>query len=97
MTERTERTERRRYLEVAEYILRLVAAGMIARGDRLPHERELSTRCGVSRSSVREALLALELGGVIEAKPGSGWYLTALAEHRGEEAARAMSVHLPGH
>jgi DNA-binding FadR family transcriptional regulator len=72
----TGRTERRRYLDVAEYILGTVAAGMITRGDRLPNERELSARCGVSRSSVREALLALELGGVIEGRPGSGWYVT---------------------
>jgi DNA-binding FadR family transcriptional regulator len=74
----TGRTDRRRYLDVAEYILSAVAAGMITRGDRLPNERELGTRCGVSRSSVREALLALELGGVIEGRPGSGWYLTGV-------------------
>jgi DNA-binding FadR family transcriptional regulator len=74
----TDRAERRRYLEVAEYILRAVAAGSITRGDRLPNERDLSARCGVSRASVREALLALELGGVIESRPGSGWYLTGV-------------------
>lgn len=70
--------ERRRYLDVAEHILWAVAAGTITRGDRLPNERELATQCGVSRSSVREALLALELGGVIEGRPGSGWYLTGV-------------------
>jgi DNA-binding FadR family transcriptional regulator len=74
----TERAERRRYLDVAGYVLRAVAAGTITRGDRLPSERELGSRCGVSRSSVREALLALELGGVIEGRPGSGWYLTGV-------------------
>lgn len=70
--------ERRRYLDVADYVLRAVTAGAISRGDRLPNERELASRCGVSRSSVREALLALELGGVIESRPGSGWYLTGV-------------------
>lgn len=70
--------ERRRYLDVADRILRAVAAGAIMCGDRLPNERELAARYGVSRSSVREALLALEFGGVIEGRPGSGWYLTGV-------------------
>lgn len=39
-----------------------VTAGAITRGDRLPNERELGAPRGVSGSSVREALLALELG-----------------------------------
>ena len=73
-----EQTARRRYLDVAEYILRAVAAGTIARGDRLPNERELAARCRVSRPTAREALLALELGGVIEVRPGSGCYLTGV-------------------
>lgn len=70
--------DRRRYLDVAEQILRAAAAGTITRGDRLPNERDLAARCRVSRSTVREALLALELGGVIEVRPGSGCYLTGL-------------------
>ena len=70
--------DRRRYLVVAEEILQAVALGTIARGDRLPNERELAARCKVSRSTVREALLALELGGVIEVRPGSGCYLTGM-------------------
>lgn len=70
--------ERRRYLDVADHILSAVAAGAIKRGDRLPNERELASRCRVSRATVREALLALELGGVIEGRPGSGWYLTGV-------------------
>jgi DNA-binding FadR family transcriptional regulator len=66
----TDRAERRRYLDVADHILRAVTAGAITRGDRLPNERELGAQCGVSRSSVREALLALELGGVLESRLG---------------------------
>jgi GntR family uxuAB operon transcriptional repressor len=73
-----DRAARRRYLDVADHVLRAVAAGTITRGDRLPNERELSSLCAVSRSSVREALLALELAGVIEGRPGSGWYLTGV-------------------
>lgn len=65
----------RRYVAVAEEILRSVAMGHLSIGDRLPDERALSLRCGVSRSTVREALLALELAGVIDVRPGAGCYL----------------------
>ena len=78
---------RRRYLEVAEEVLRAVAVGSISAGDRLPNERQLAERCGVSRSTVREALLALELGGVIEDRPGSGCFLTGMGVHAGALAA----------
>jgi len=75
------RRERRRYLDVAEEVMRSVAIGLIGAGDRLPNERELAVRCQVSRSTVREALLALELSGVIEVRPGSGCYLTGMGIH----------------
>jgi GntR family transcriptional repressor for pyruvate dehydrogenase complex len=67
--------ERRRYLAVAQEILHAVTLGNLGTGDRLPHERELARRCGVSRSTVREALLALELSGIIEVRPGAGCFL----------------------
>ena len=75
---RAQSGERRRYLDVAEEVLRAVAVGTIEAGDRLPNERELAERCEVSRATVREAMLALELGGVVEVRPGSGAYLTGL-------------------
>lgn len=79
--------ERRRYLAVAEEILRAVALGNLTAGDRLPDERELARRCGVSRSTVREALLALELGGVIEVRPGAGCFLLGTNSNVGSMAA----------
>src|ERR1700729_2196655 len=79
--------ERRRYLGVAEEILRAVALGDLGVGDRLPHERELARRCGVSRSTVREALLALELGGVVEVRPGAGCFLVGTSSSAGSMAA----------
>lgn len=81
------RRERRRYLDVAEEVMRSVAIGSIGVGDRLPNERELALRCDVSRSTVREALLALELSGVIEVRPGSGCYLTGMGVHSGTVVA----------
>lgn len=44
-------------------------------GDRLPSERELSSRFGVSRTSVREALKALEMAGFVEIRRGGGSYI----------------------
>lgn len=48
--------------------------GLVA-GDRLPSERELSLRLNVGRSSVREALRALELVGLIETRRGEGTFI----------------------
>lgn len=48
--------------------------GLVA-GDRLPSERELSSRLNVGRSSVREALRALELVGLIETRRGEGTFI----------------------
>ncbi len=74
-------SDRRRYLDVVEEVLKAIAIGNIHAGDRLPNERELARRCEVSRSSAREALLALELSGIIEIRPGSGCFLTGMGLH----------------
>ena len=57
---------------VLEYIERELLDGRLAPGDRLPPERELATSLGVGRSSVREALRALEVLGLIRTGTGSG-------------------------
>jgi DNA-binding FadR family transcriptional regulator len=82
-----EPVERRRYLDVAEEVLRAVAVGSLGAGDRLPNERDLAARCDVSRATVREAMLALELSGVIDVRPGSGSFLTGLGVHSGHTVA----------
>jgi DNA-binding FadR family transcriptional regulator len=77
---------RRRYLDVAEEILRSVALGNLRPGDRLPHERDLARRCEASRTTVREALLALELSGVVEIWPGAGCFMTEVSNKAGSLA-----------
>jgi len=57
-----------------------VLQGVIAPGERMPPERDLAALLKVSRSSLRPALKTLEVMGVLEARQGSGTYLTELAE-----------------
>ncbi|MGZ4317063.1 MAG: FadR/GntR family transcriptional regulator [Gaiellaceae bacterium] len=56
----------------------LISSGEFSAGARLPTERELTQRFGVSRSSLREAVRALALVGVLEPRVGDGTYVTTL-------------------
>jgi len=60
------------YEEVAAQLERLILDGALKPGDKLPPERELAERFGVSRSAVREAIRSLELKGLVEPRPGEG-------------------------
>ncbi|MFZ6673151.1 FadR/GntR family transcriptional regulator [Undibacterium sp. Xuan67W] len=68
--------EPRLYRVVADRIQGLIADEQIGPGERLPSERDLAAKLSVSRASLREALIALELGGVIEVRGGSGVYVS---------------------
>lgn len=65
---------KRLYQSVAAQIIALIRQGEFPAGERLPPERELALKLGVSRPSLREALIALEIGGQIEIRMGSGVY-----------------------
>lgn len=65
----------RLYRQIAEQVRQLIASGEFALGSRLPAERDLAAQLGVSRPSVREALIALEVEGMIEVRTGSGIYV----------------------
>lgn len=67
-----ERPGDRSYLRLAANIHELVRQGEFPPGRRLPSERALAERLGVSRTAVREAIIALELRGVVEVRGGSG-------------------------
>ncbi len=62
----------RRYQQVAEQIHQLIVDGVLAPGDRLPPERELAEKFGVSRSSIRDALRTLEATGILQSHHGTG-------------------------
>jgi len=68
---------RRLYRQIADQITRLIASGEFPPGARLPAERELATSLGVSRASVREAIISLEMGGLVEVRVGTGIFVTA--------------------
>jgi DNA-binding FadR family transcriptional regulator len=65
----------RLYRQIAEQLRSLIAGGEFAAGSRLPAERDLAKQLGVSRPSVREALIALEVEGWVEVRTGSGVYV----------------------
>ncbi|MEJ7688454.1 MAG: FCD domain-containing protein [Variovorax sp.] len=66
---------RRLYRQIADQLRALIAQGEFAVGARLAAERDLAKQLGVSRPSVREALIALEVEGWVEVRTGSGVYV----------------------
>ncbi|WP_208025728.1 FadR/GntR family transcriptional regulator [Amycolatopsis acidicola] len=58
--------------EISAYLEKLIAVGELRPGDRLPSERELAARLGVSRASLREAMHELEAKHLVERRPGRG-------------------------
>lgn len=65
----------RRFEQVAEQISKLIKKGKLKPGARLPPERELAKQLEVSRPTVREAMIALEISGLVEVRVGSGIYV----------------------
>jgi GntR family transcriptional repressor for pyruvate dehydrogenase complex len=64
------------YRRLADAIAAEIEAGKHRLGERLPTERELADQFGVSRPTLREALIALEMLGMIETRHGTGIYVT---------------------
>jgi DNA-binding FadR family transcriptional regulator len=74
----------RRYQEIAGRISRYIAENNLHPGARLPGEIDLAKVCGVSRPTIREAMIALEIAGELEIRSGSGAYV--------REAVNPMSL-----
>lgn len=75
MTKKPHQRSARLYQHVAERLTRAIAGGKYKPGDRLPGERDLAQTYEVSRPTVREAIIALELDGLVEVRIGSGVYV----------------------
>ncbi|WP_343528026.1 FadR/GntR family transcriptional regulator [Sphingomonas sp.] len=82
MAEKTENS--RLYERVARAISAHILSGDYAVGQRLPSERDLAQLHSVSRPTVREAIIALELDGLVEVRMGSGVYVIATAPNDGK-------------
>lgn len=78
----------RLYRQIAEQLRGLITGGEFEAGTRLPAERDLAKQLGVSRPSVREALIALEVEGWVEVRTGSGIYVQPAQQRAGARAPR---------
>src|SRR6516165_1395491 len=82
---------RRLYRQIADQIAALIEKGEYAAGARLPPERDLARQLGVSRPSVRAALIALEVEGYVEVRVGSGVYVRGPRDGAGHVVLSAES------
>ena len=71
-----------RYERIAERLADDIRAGGIGEGERLPSERDLARHLGVGRASVREAIAALGVRGIVETRPGAGSFVAPDARER---------------
>jgi GntR family transcriptional repressor for pyruvate dehydrogenase complex len=92
---------RKLYQQIADQIRDLIRSGNFPAGARLPSERELALQLGVSRPSLREGLIALELEGVVEIKVGSGVYVSTerpitdpVVSYMGESPSELMEARI---
>ncbi|MFF7710417.1 FCD domain-containing protein [Pseudomonas sp. NPDC007930] len=89
--------ERRLYQVTADRLRHYIRQHAIEPGARLPPERDLAQQLGVSRPSLREALIALEIEGSVEVRMGSGIYvcerlLVARPANLGESPSELMKA-----
>ncbi|GHA32527.1 transcriptional regulator [Devosia pacifica] len=68
-------SNRKLYVQIADQIRELIATGAMSADQQLPSERDLAAELGVSRPTVREALIALEVAGLIDIRVGVGAFV----------------------
>jgi DNA-binding FadR family transcriptional regulator len=68
--------------DAVEAIKSMIIDGRLRPGDRLPVEKDLAATLGLSRGTLREAVRALTLLGVLDTRQGDGTYVTSLEPHR---------------
>jgi DNA-binding FadR family transcriptional regulator len=80
---------KRLYRQIADQLAQLIARGEFPAGARLPAERELAVSLGVSRTSVREAIISLEMTGLVEVRVGTGIFVVGA---RGDATRAGMDA-----
>lgn len=85
----TDQPLKRRYQDIARNIRGMLETGGWRVGDRLPPERQISEDLDTSRSTVREAMIMLEIEGLVEVRQGAGVYVRALP---GRETIQSLTT-----
>ena len=85
----------RLYLQIVNQIRHLIAKGNLKAGERLLPERELAEKFGVSRASIREAMSALEIIGLVESRGSQGNFIKADASIDGTLLKELLKNHSP--
>lgn len=80
------------YQRIAAKLAADIEEGVYAAGSRMPTERELAEKHKVSRPTIREAMIALEIRGWVEARQGSGLYVTNRDHGSAKEEALELDV-----
>ncbi|SFT82040.1 transcriptional regulator, GntR family [Kosakonia arachidis] len=83
--------EKKQYQEIGEDLREQIIQGHYPVGSRLPPERNIAEKYGVSRTIVREALLMLELQGTVDIRQGSGVYVMRIPQAHENEEERFLS------
>lgn len=93
------RTSRQLHAQVAEHLRERMRAGEFIAGERLPTEAQLSSEYGVSRATVRAALLSLTTSGMVHTKHGIGTFVTPFGDsiRAGLQELRSMSDTIRAH
>ncbi|MEL7105054.1 MAG: GntR family transcriptional regulator [Pseudomonadota bacterium] len=84
------------YQRTAEQLIREIAAGRLLAGERLPPERDMAARFGISVGTLRKALADLEARGLLERRHGSGNYVRSLPEATGIYAFFRLELSVGG-
>jgi len=69
-------------VQIVDQITDLIEEGKLKNGDKLPTERVLSKNFNVSRATIREAMSALEISGLVDSKGSQGYFITTDASDR---------------
>lgn len=82
----------RLYKKIADILEHQIRTKVLQEGSYLPSERDLAKKMGVSRTSVREALIALEVKGLVTVKVGDGVQICHFSQHALNEDSQERSV-----
>ncbi|WP_028863970.1 FCD domain-containing protein [Psychromonas aquimarina] len=83
----------RRYVALGNELIKQLKTKKYKIGDRLPTERDIAESFAVSRTAIRDAIIMLELQGLVEVRKGSGVYVTALPDDISQDPSSESSAH----